>query len=137
MTSVQIAIQDRTYAEALRQLLLADGEHRVYIAKVPSTAIEGVVVTDETVMRRMNLPDEIGCNRCVVFATKAGLEADRLWAAGIRHVIHCDYPPETGQLVILAAESALQSKSSPRQSIAKQADRAYQIVDDLERPWQV
>src|ERR1700683_4074966 len=52
MQNVQIAIPDRTYAEGLRDLLMADGQHQVYVVDCPSPAIDGIVVVDDAMTNR-------------------------------------------------------------------------------------
>lgn len=128
MTNVQIAIGDRDYCEALRQLLLADGQHRVYEVEYPSPAIDGVVVADQTVTGRMNLAEGVDLSRYVFFTRKVGFDVDRLWAAGIRHVIHADCPPHLGRLVVLAAEKRLSTlpEIGPMEHPQRKADRKVQ-----------
>jgi hypothetical protein len=128
MTNVQIAIGDQDYCEALRHLLLADGQHRVYDVEYPSPAIDGVVVADETVTGRMNLAEGVDLSRYVFFTRKVGLDVDRLWAAGIRHVIHADCPPHLGRLVVLAAEKKLSAHpvNGPLEHPQREADRKVQ-----------
>jgi hypothetical protein len=106
MTNVQIAIRDRGYAEELRRLLLADGQHQVHIVECPTPLIDGVVVVDSTDIARLQLPQGSDLRRCVVFA-RTDLDANGLWESGVRHVIHAEYPPQVGHLVVIAAETRL------------------------------
>ena len=55
MHNVQIAIPDRTYAQGLHDLLVADGQHQVYVVDFPSPAIDGVVVVDDAMTNRLTL----------------------------------------------------------------------------------
>jgi hypothetical protein len=79
MTNVQIAISDPDYAEALRDLLMADGQHQVHIVNYPNPAINGVVVVDDTVVSRMTSSPGLDFNRCVIFTNKVAVEANQLW----------------------------------------------------------
>lgn len=103
MHNVQIAILDRAYAEAIRDLLMADGQHQVYVVDYPSPAIDGVVVVDDAI----TLSAGFDFDRCVFFAQNVAVEANQLWEAGVRHVIHADCPPHMGRFVVLAAERRL------------------------------
>ncbi len=49
-TNVQIAIEDRAYAEELRDLLEEDNERRAYIVDTPNPAMDVVIVLDETAL---------------------------------------------------------------------------------------
>jgi hypothetical protein len=127
MQNVQIAIHDRIYAEALRDLLMADGEHLVYLVDYPSPAIEGVVVIGEAVMTRPALSAGLDVGRCIVFTRKVAIEVNRLWEAGVRQVIHADYPPEVGRLVVLAAERRLNCGGAiqPESLLFDETDRLF------------
>ena len=50
LINVQIAIEDRTYADELRRLLEEAGKHQVYVVDQPNPTIDGVVVLDETTL---------------------------------------------------------------------------------------
>jgi len=106
MTTVQIAIQDRSYASALRDLLVADGMHHVYIVDNPSPAMDGVIVADESTVRRLPKPAGIEPRRYVAFIERPDFDANRLFEAGVRYVIHRDTPPEVGRLTVFAAEGS-------------------------------
>jgi hypothetical protein len=107
MTDVQIAIKDQSYAVELRRLLVADGKHRVHVVQRPTLPIRGVVVLDATLLHNLMLPEGHDLRRCVVFSHNETLDVNSIWKAGIRHVIHADYPPPVGRLVVLAAEMRL------------------------------
>lgn len=107
MHNVQLAIRDQAYASALRDLLMADGQHQVHIVNYPKPAIDGVVVVDDTMASSMTSSPKLDFDRCVIFIQKVALEVNQLWEAGVRHVIHADQPPHVGRLVVLAAENRL------------------------------
>ncbi len=125
MTNVQIAISDPDYAEALRDVLMADGQHQVHIVNYPNPAIDGVAVVDDTIVSRVSSSPRLDFDRCVIFAQKVALEANRLWEAGVRHVIHADQPPHVGRLVVLAAEKRLSGSADPELSMFDETDKLF------------
>jgi hypothetical protein len=127
MTNVQIAISDPDYAEALRDLLMADGQHQVHIVNYPNPAIDGVAVVDDTIVSHVSSSPGLAFDRCVIFTQKVALEANRLWEAGVRHVIHADQPPHVGRLVVLAAEKRLSGSAvfDPELSMFDQTDKLF------------
>jgi hypothetical protein len=125
MTNVQIAMSDPDYAEVLRDLLMADGQHQVHIVNYPNPAINGVVVVDDTVVSRMTSSPGLDFNRCVIFTNKVAVEANQLWEAGVRHVIHADQPPHVGRLVVLAAEKRL--------GVATVFDPGHSMFDETDK----
>lgn len=108
MKHVQIAIQDRAYAEELRNLLAADGTRTIHILEHPTPAIDGVVVLDEGIAQQLPLSE-----RHVVFVRHVEFQADELFRAGVRYVIHSDCSPYLGFLIILAAERGLNEDPIP------------------------
>ena len=127
MHNVQIAISDLDYAEALRDLLMADGQHQVHIVSYPNPAIDGVVVVDDTIVSRMTSSPGLDFDRCVIFTQKVALEVNQLWEAGVRHVIHADQPPNVGRLVVLAAEKRLGGSAvlDPELSMFGETDKLF------------
>lgn len=127
MHNVQIAIPDRTYAQALRDLLVADGQHQVHVVDYPSPAIHGVVVVDDAIANCMTLSGGFDFDRCVVFTPTVPIEVNRLWEAGVRHVIQADYPPHVGRLVVLAAERRLGGSTvlEPAPASFDESDRSF------------
>ena len=125
MTNVQIAISHPDYAEALRDVLMADGQHRVHIVNYPNPAIDGVAVVDDTIISHASSSPGLDFGRCVIFAQKLALEANMLWEAGVRHVIHADQPPHVGGLVVLAAEERLSGSANPEFSMFDETDKLF------------
>ena len=128
MHSVQLAIRDRAYGSALRDLLMSDGQHVVYVVDYPSPAIDGIVVVDDTIASRMISSTALDLDRCVVFIQNVALDVNQLWEAGVRHVIYGDYPPDVGELVVLAAERRLSGSASVMEqelSIFDETDRLF------------
>jgi len=114
MKTIQLAIRDSEYAQSLRDSLLRDGTHRVYLVDRPDLRIDGVIVIDGN-----NVDGISGCiqqpERFVVIAHKGSDSLSRLWNAGIRHVVFEGDSPSTAQLAIIAAELRLPT-SGPKAS---------------------
>jgi len=127
MTNVQIAISDPDYAETLRDLLTADGQHRVHIVNYPNPAIDGVVVVDDTIVSHVTSSPRLDFDRCVIFTQTVALDVNQLWEAGVRHVIHADQPPHVGRLVVLAAENRLGGSAvlDPELSMFGETDKLF------------
>jgi hypothetical protein len=126
MHNVQIAIQDRAYADALRHLLVDDGRHQVHIVEYPIPAIDGVVVVDETTAIQVTASEGFDFGRCVVFTRKVPIQPNQLWVAGVRYVIQADYPPHVGWLVVLAAERRLAGPAMIEQDLLfDETDRLF------------
>ena len=112
MKTVQLAIRDSEYAQSLRNSLLRDGTHRVYLVDRPDLRIDGVVVIDGSKFDNLSVLDDEP-ERFVVLTRKGSDSLARLWNAGIRHVVFEGDSPNTAQLAIIAAELRLPS-SGPR-----------------------
>src|SRR5579864_9001775 len=65
--TVQLAIADRRYAGQIRDLLLSDGAHRVYIVDAPNPKIDGVIAMDEGLVADLGAYD---VDRCVIVSRK-------------------------------------------------------------------
>lgn len=107
VTTVQLAIHDAGYAQALRNELLRDGSHQVYLVEKPDLKRDGVVVVDEQTFD--NLPSMAGsiCERLVVIARKGADHLAQIWQAGVRHVVFEKDSSATAQMAILAVELRL------------------------------
>jgi hypothetical protein len=106
MKTVQLAIRDSEYAQSLRNSLLRDGTHRVYLVDQPDLRIDGVVVID-SIKLDGGSPYEEQPERFVVITRKGSDSLSVLWNAGIRHVVFEGDSPSTAQLAIIAAELRL------------------------------
>jgi len=106
MTTVQLAIQNIEYAQALRNLLLRDGIHNVLLVNAPDLQLNGVVVVDsgsfDEFARLETSPERF------VVITRKGLDnLSKVWDAGVRHVVFEEDSPGTAQLAVIAAELRL------------------------------
>jgi len=103
MKTVQLAIHDSEYAQSLRNLLLRDGAHRVYLVDEPDLKLDGVVVIDETRFDHLGVTN-LEPERFVVVTRKGTDRLAKVWDAGVRHVVFEEDSPNTTQLAIIAAE---------------------------------
>lgn len=106
MKTVQLAIRDNDYAQSLRNLLLRDGTHRVYMVDQPDLKLDGVVVIDENNFENLRAL-EPEPERFVVITPRGTANLSRVWDAGVRHVVFAEDSPNTAQLAIIAAELRL------------------------------
>ncbi|HWY48361.1 MAG TPA: hypothetical protein VNX70_13325 [Bryobacteraceae bacterium] len=124
MKTVQLAIRDSEYAQSLRNSLLRDGTHRVYLVDQPDLWIDGVVVIDGS--RLENLTPYVEQSERFVVITRTGNDLlARLWSAGIRHVVFEGDAPSTVQLAIIAAEMRLPNPSSKASRAAGPANEKH------------
>jgi hypothetical protein len=106
MKTVQLAIENREYAQSLRDLLSRDGTHRVYVVDEPDLRLDGIVMIDGDGTGNMSMLDSAP-ERFVVITHKGSDSLSRIWDAGVRHVLFDGDPPNTAQLAIIAAELRL------------------------------
>ena len=110
MKTVQIALKDLEYAQAHRNLLLRDGNHRVYLVAQADIKLDGVVVTDAISIEDLALL-EGEPERFVILTRKGSDHLSRIWDAGVRHVVFEGDSPNTAQLAVIAAELRLPAYS--------------------------
>ena len=108
MKTVQLAIGNVEYAQSLRDLLLRDGTHRVYVVNEPDLRLDGIVMIDGDRASNLSMLDSEP-ERFVVITHKGSDSLSRIWDAGVRHVLFDGDPPNTAQLAIIAAELRLPS----------------------------
>lgn len=114
MKTVQLSIRNSEYARSLRDSLLGDGTHRVYLVDQPDLRIDGIVVIDgNTLDKSLFLGGQP--ERFVVVTGKGTDSLSRLWNAGIRHVVFEGDAPGTAHLAVIAAEMRLPN-SGPKAS---------------------
>lgn len=114
INNVQIAIEDRVYAEHLRGLLEEDSEHRAYVVDRPNPAIDGVVVLDETTVGDVTIPAGRDGMRHFVLGNERA-DPDKLWNAGVRRLLP-KHPSELVRFAILYTERMLSQENSVRMS---------------------
>lgn len=134
MKTVQLAIGNTEYAQSLRNLLLRDGAHRVYIVERPDLRLDGVVLIDgnrgEDLSMLYSEPE-----RFVIIAKKGSECLSRIWDAGVRHVLFDGDPPNTAQLAIIAAELRLPSTAeSRRRGNGSRDDHSLPLPSDAVTP---
>jgi hypothetical protein len=106
MKTIQMALKDTEYGEALRNLLLRDGTHRVYLVDQPDLRLDGVIVIDASRGESLSCLDGEP-ERFVVITRKGSDQLARIWDAGVRHVVFEGDSPSTAHLAIIAAELRL------------------------------
>lgn len=116
MKTVQLALENVEYAQSLRDLLLRDGNHRVYLVEQPDLRLDGIVMVDGDRYCNLDTSDSQP-ERFVVMAHKGSDSLSRIWDAGVRHVLFDGDPPNTAQLAIIAAELRLPAVSKTLQGI--------------------
>jgi hypothetical protein len=106
MKTVQVAIQDPEYADAIRNLLVRDGVHRVHLVESPDLTLGGVIMMDAANLAGFPLPAEEQ-KRLLVFVHKERDDLSKIWDAGVRHVVFEGDPPQTARVAVLAVELGL------------------------------
>ena len=80
MTTVQLAIANRRYADQIRDLLVWDDDYNVEVVNAPNPTLDGVIVMDE------DLVDDIAAydpQRCVIIARKTPQKIASLFEQGV------------------------------------------------------
>lgn len=117
MKTVQVAIQNREYADSVRHLLLHDGKHRVQIVESPDMTSSGVIIIDAASLDHLSLlPTDH--DRVVVIAHKDSEKLSKVWDAGLRQVVFYGDPPQIVVAVVLGVELTLWSNRERSASTA-------------------
>jgi hypothetical protein len=111
MKNIQLALHDSEYTQSLRNLLVHDGAHRVYVVDQPDLRLDGVVVIDGNINDDLSFLDPEP-ERFVVITRKGSDRLARIWEAGVRHVVFEGDSPSTAHLAIIAAELRLPRQDS-------------------------
>jgi hypothetical protein len=101
MRTVQIAIADRRYANQIRDLLVRDGTHRVYIVDAPDPSVDGIILLDDRLVDDLPTYD---LDRCVVLSRNTLEHISALFDSGVRHLVFVGDSPGTARLAILGVE---------------------------------
>ena len=102
MQTIQLAIGDRSYATALREMLLRNGNWDVCCVDAPNLGLGGVVVLDRISLegRAMSLVDP---QRVVLITRNNPEDLSRAWEAGIVSLVFENDPIHTAMLAVMAA----------------------------------
>ena len=102
MRTVQLAIHDSSFARRIRELLSQEGSCDVVVAEKPDLKRDGVVLMEEDTFDALSHP-VADADRFVIIASRNTLGLERMWRAGIHHVVFEGDSPGTVQLAIIAA----------------------------------
>jgi hypothetical protein len=106
MQTVQLAIADGIYAEAVREALARTCACTVETVAEPDLARHCVVVLDESAFERLPLPVS-NPERVVLITRKNPRLLEQAWEAGIVSVVSDEDPLSTVMLAIMAASLRL------------------------------
>ncbi len=116
MEVIQMAITNASYATALRELLVRNGNWEVRCVDLPEMDREGVLVVDCDHLARLPMP-LTHPERVVLVARKDPLSLSRAWDAGVNSVVFDKDPLNTAVLAVMAARLRV---AKARRSIAAQ-----------------
>jgi len=102
METVQLVLADRSYAAALREMLLRSGGWNVVCLEAPDPALGGVLVLDGNWLERLPTPLPHP-ERIVLVAKNEQGHLARAWEAGVVSLVFETDPLNTAMLAILAA----------------------------------
>jgi len=120
MKTVQVAIHDSEQADLLRELLVGDGAHQVYLVERPNMKMPGVIVMDIDHLEKSGALAGVR-ERVVVMASRASGDLAKLWKAGLRHVVFHGDPPKAVQVAVLAIELSLTAPKVGVMSLSPEA----------------
>ena len=116
MSTVQLAIGNEKYAQALANLLKNDGSHRVLFVEKPDLAVDGIIVVDSARTENL-LVLEVQPERFVVITRQDAGHLSKVWDAGVRHVVFEEDPASTALLAVIAAELRLPRENGQKAAI--------------------
>ncbi len=102
METVQLVLADRSYAAALREMLLRSGGWNVVCPEAPDPALGGVLVLDGNSLERLPTPLPHP-ERIVLVAKNEQDHLARAWEAGVVSLVFETDPLNTAMLAIMAA----------------------------------
>jgi hypothetical protein len=106
MKTVQVAIHDPEYADSVRQSLLQDGSHSVFLVDYPDITLGGVILLEATELSSFPWLAE-DRERLLVIVRKEREDLEKIWDAGVRHALFYGDPPQRARALILARELCL------------------------------
>jgi hypothetical protein len=102
MKTVQLAIHNSAFACSVRALLLKDENCEVIVADRPDLDLDGIILMDEDIFDALHYTAS-DADRFVIIASRNSVGLERMWNAGIHHVVFEEDPPATVHLAIVAA----------------------------------
>jgi len=112
METVQLAISNKAYATALRDLLARNPGWKILMADTPDLRLEGIIVVDSEALDR--LPTSIAKpERIVLITQKDAPHLAKAWEAGIVSVVYDNEPVNTALLAVMAARLRLSKGARP------------------------
>jgi hypothetical protein len=106
MKTVQVAIHDPEYADSVRQSLLQDGYHSVFLVNYPDITLGGVILVEAAELSSFPWLAE-GHEHLLVIVSKERDDLEKIWNAGVRHAVFYGDPPQLARVSILALELCL------------------------------
>lgn len=103
MKTVQVAIQDPEYADAIRNLLSQDGLHRVHLVPRPDLSLGGVILVDAADLDNFPLLRNER-QRVIVLVRKDRDDLAKIWDAGVQHVVFQGDSPNSARVAVLGME---------------------------------
>jgi hypothetical protein len=101
MTTVQLAIKDKSLAQALSDILTAEDGFAVLNVDRPNSSIAGPILVDDFLLTQLT---EFEAGRLVVLTSHKDVPyLSVLWEQGVRNVVFTDSPPEIARLAIVSA----------------------------------
>jgi hypothetical protein len=102
MDTIQVAITNASYANAIRELLIRNGAFKVLFVDRPDPGRDGVLVLDSEHLELLPspLPDP---ERIVLIARNDPQSLTRAWEAGVNSVVYEKDPLNMAVLAILSA----------------------------------
>jgi len=126
MRTLQLSIDDRAAAAALREAVLRSGPWQVELVETPDLSHDSVVVVDEAGLDRLPLP-LVGPERIVLIARKDA-DLSHAWDAGVVSVVSTSDAVPTVLLAVMAA--ALRAESAARHRLGKR-DISHPVEEKL------
>lgn len=129
METIQLAISNKAYATALRDLLARNQGWKILMTDTPDPRIEGVMVVDSESLER--LPSAIARpERIVLITRKDAPHLAKAWEAGIVSVVYENEPVNTALLAVMAARlrasKGARTDGSPGSSSTANSDKVNQ-----------
>ncbi len=129
MDTVQIAMANTAYRQALKELIARSGGWQVVTVDQPDLTQDGVVVLDSEHLRQMSAPIPRP-ERVVLIARNEPGQMSEAWEAGVSSVVLEREPPSTALLAVLSTTMRTPNLNEPADS----ASAAPGVHGTWERP---